>query len=112
MAETRGWQRVAALSDIKDGEAFAVELGGEPIALYRIDGQIHAIGDVCTHEFALLSQGFVEDCAIECPLHQAKFDIRTGRCLAPPADEDVPVYAVKVEGEDVFVSASNGSVMR
>ena len=112
MAETGGWQRVAALSDIKDGEAFAVELGGEPIALYRINGQVFAIGDVCTHEFALLSQGFVEDCAIECPLHQAKFDIRTGRCLAAPATEDVPAYAVRIESEDVFVRASDGLVMR
>ena len=103
MAETGGWQRVAALSDIKDGEAFAVELGGEPIALYRIDGQVYAIGDVCTHEFALLSQGFVEDCAIECPLHQAKFDIRTGRCLAAPATEDVRRYEIKIEGNDVYV---------
>lgn len=97
------WQRVAALADLQEGEAFPAKFEGESIALYRLGGEIYAIGDVCTHEFALLSQGFVEDGAIECPLHQAKFDIRTGRCLAAPATEDVKCYAVKVEGGDVFV---------
>jgi NAD(P)H-dependent nitrite reductase small subunit len=105
MAETSGWQRVAALSDLREGEAFPAKLGDAAIALYRLVGAVYAIGDVCTHEFALLSQGFVEDGAIECPLHQAKFDIRTGRCLAAPATEDVKSYTVKIEGNDVFVRA-------
>lgn len=104
MADT-GWQRVAALSDIRDGEAFPAMLGDAAIALYCIEGQVHAIDDVCTHEFALLSQGFVEGCAIECPLHQAMFDIRTGRCLSPPATVDLKTYAVKIEGDDVYVGA-------
>lgn len=97
------WQRVAAIGDIREGEAFAAKLGAEAVALYRIGGEIFAIGDVCTHEFALLSQGFIEDGAIECPLHQAKFDIRTGRCLAPPATRDVAAYRVRIEGDDVLV---------
>ena len=104
MAET-GWQRVAALDDLKEGEAFPAKLGGAAIARYWIEGQVHAIDDVCTHEFALLSQGFVEGCAIECPLHQAMFDIRTGRCLSPPATVDLKTYAVKIEGDDVYVGA-------
>ncbi len=103
MAETGGWQRVAALSDLREGEAFVAKLGDAAIALYRLNDGVYAIGDVCTHEFALLSQGFVEDGAIECPLHQAKFDIKSGRCLAAPATEDVKSYTVKVEGNDVFV---------
>ena len=99
-----GWHRVAALGDLKEGEAFPVKLGETPIALYHIDGEVHAIDDVCTHEFALLSQGFVEAGAIECPLHQARFDIRTGRCLAPPADRDLRTYEVRIEGDQVYVS--------
>jgi len=100
------WQRVAALGEIKEGEALPAKLGGEAIALYRLGAEVFAIGDVCTHEFALLSQGFVEDGAIECPLHQARFDIRTGRCLAAPATQDVKSYAVKIEGNDVYVRPS------
>jgi 3-phenylpropionate/trans-cinnamate dioxygenase ferredoxin subunit len=106
MTESGGWQRVAALSDLREGEPMPVRFGAEAIALYRVGGEVHALADVCTHEFALLSQGFVEDGAIECPLHQAKFDIRTGRCLSPPATEDLKCYAVRIEGGEVFVRAS------
>lgn len=74
-----------------------------PIALYRLNDQIYAIDDVCTHEFALLSQGFVEAGAIECPLHQARFDIATGRCLAPPADRDLRTYEVRIESDQIYV---------
>jgi 3-phenylpropionate/trans-cinnamate dioxygenase ferredoxin subunit len=104
MADLNGWQRVANLADIKDGEALPAKFGADAIALYRLDGEVFAIGDVCTHEYALLSQGFVEDGAIECPLHQARFDIRTGRCLAAPATEDVKAYAVRIENGEVYVS--------
>jgi len=102
MAES--WQRVAALSELSEGDAFPVKLGDRLIALYQLDGKVYAIDDVCTHEFAQLSQGFVEGGEIECPLHQARFDIRTGRCLAPPATEDLQSYAVRIEGNDVYVN--------
>lgn len=103
MAETEGWVRVAAVADLVDDAAFATRLGNRPIALYRLDGQIHALDDVCTHALALLSQGFIEDGAVECPLHGARFEIATGRCLAPPASVDLRVYAVRVEGSEVYV---------
>jgi NAD(P)H-dependent nitrite reductase small subunit len=99
-----GWRRVAAASQLRDGEACPAKLGDTPIALYQLNGQVFAIDDVCTHEYALLSQGFVEDGAIECPLHQAKFDIASGRCTAAPATVDLNRYAVRIEGDDVYVS--------
>src|ERR1700722_2806303 len=101
MAE--GWVRVAAVADVGEGAAFPTKLGNRPIALYRIDGHVHAIDDVCTHALALLSQGFIENGAVECPLHGARFDIATGRCVAPPASKDLRTYAVKVEAGDVYV---------
>jgi nitrite reductase/ring-hydroxylating ferredoxin subunit len=103
MEESLGWHRLAALSDLREGEPFAAKLGDDPIALHRLDGVVFAIGDVCTHEFALLSGGFVEDGEIECPLHQARFDIRTGRCLSPPATMDLPTYDVRIDGDNVYV---------
>ncbi len=105
MPDSGLWCRVAALSELADDAALPVRLGDVPIALYRLNGQVHAIDDVCTHEFALLSQGFVEHGAIECPLHQARFDIVTGRCLAPPATVDLRRYAVRIDGDDVYVCA-------
>ena len=105
MTDREGWVRVAALADLGEGAAFPAKLGNRPIALYRLDGDIHAIDDVCTHALALLSQGFIEDGAVECPLHGARFDIATGRCLAPPATVDLRVYPVRTEGDDVYVRA-------
>jgi nitrite reductase/ring-hydroxylating ferredoxin subunit len=103
IADAEGWVRVAALADLADGAAFATKLGQRPIALYRLDGKVHALDDVCTHALALLSQGFIEDGAVECPLHGARFEIATGRCLAPPASADLRTYAVRVEGDEVYV---------
>ena len=105
MADPEGWVRLVALADLGEGAAFPTKLGNRPIALYRLDGQMHALDDVCTHALALLSQGFIEDGAVECPLHGARFDIATGRCLAPPASVDLRVYAVRVEDDEVYVRA-------
>ena len=97
------WHRVAAASDVKEDEAAAVEVGEHRIALCRVSGTIYAFENVCPHAFALLSDGFIEENEIECPLHAARFDITTGECLAPPADRDLVTYPVKVEGDEVFV---------
>ena len=91
------------------GQAVAADIpaGGDvKIALCRVGGSIHAFENVCPHAYALLSDGFVEDTEIECPLHAARFDIATGECLGPPADRDLVIYPVKVEGHEVFVDVS------
>jgi nitrite reductase/ring-hydroxylating ferredoxin subunit len=99
------WHRVASSADLRDGEALPVDLAGTPIALYRVDGKIHALDDVCTHQYAALSQGFVADGTIECPLHAAQFDIATGECLSGPATQDLRTYEVRLEGDDIYVRA-------
>ena len=71
--------------------------------MYRSAGEFFATDNVCTHAYALLSDGYLEDGCIECPLHQARFDIRTGQALCAPATLDLKTYPVKVEGEDVLV---------
>src|SRR5262249_55735398 len=76
---------------------------GVPLALYDLEGTIYATHGVCTHAMALLSEGFVEDGKIECPLHQGLFDIRTGEALGPPGTTGIQTFAVKVEGDDVPV---------
>ncbi|MCA6108606.1 FAD-dependent oxidoreductase [Bradyrhizobium cenepequi] len=97
------WQRAASLSSIRDGGAIGGDVGGTPVALYNLGGAIYATHGICTHALALLSEGWVEDGKIECPLHQGRFDIRTGKALCAPLTQDLRTYAVKLEGDDIFV---------
>ncbi len=97
------WQRAASLSAIGEGTVVGAELGTTPIALFNLGGTVYATHGICTHAMALLSEGWVEDGKIECPLHQGQFDIRTGKALCAPLTEDLRTYAVKVEGDDIFV---------
>lgn len=98
------WARIADETDVIEGEAFASEYDGEAIALYRYEGEVFAIGDICTHEHTRLSDGWLEGGRIECPLHQSCFEIRTGKVIeGGPATEDVAAYTVKVEDGGIFV---------
>ncbi len=98
------WHRACRRADLKDGEPVGVKLADTSVGVFLVDGACHAVHDVCTHEYALLSQGYQDGATVECPLHAAKFDVVTGKCLAGPAHEDVAVYPVKLEGDDVFVA--------
>jgi len=97
------WQRAASLSSIKDGAVIGVDVGGTPVALFNLGGTVFATHNVCTHALALLSEGWIEDGKIECPLHQGQFDIRTGKALCAPLTEDLRTYAAKVDGDDILV---------
>ena len=96
------WIRIAAANQLQDDEVVAVSVQNMKLALYRIDGGYYATDNVCTHQFALLSDGYLEDGRIECPLHQARFDIRSGRALCAPATADLRTFAVKIEGADIL----------
>jgi len=93
----------ANMADLLEDEPFPVKLGDEQIALYLLDGEVHALHDVCTHQFALLSDGYMEDGCIECPLHQGRFDVRTGAALCAPVTTAVRVYEVRVDDGAVMV---------
>ena len=77
------------------------------IALIRDGDEIYAILDECSHQSIALSEGEVEGCEIECWLHGSRFDLRTGKPLALPATEPVPIYPVTVDGDDVYVDVHN-----
>jgi naphthalene 1,2-dioxygenase ferredoxin component len=95
-----GWVRAAARSDLAEGEVIGVEVGGRSIALYDADGRLFATDNICTHAYACLSDGWLDGEVIECPLHAARFDIRNGKVLDPPATEDLKTYPVRiVDGE-------------
>ena len=81
------WIRIASTDQLTDDdEVIPVAAGDKQLALYRSEGEFYASDNVCTHAYALLSDGYLEDGCIECPLHQARFDIRTGKavCARPP----------------------------
>ncbi len=96
--------RVCALSELEQDAARRVEVDGVAIAIVLDgDGEVHAIGDVCTHGDISLSDGFVEGDTLECWAHGSAFSLRTGHPLNLPAYEPVPVYEVTIEGDDVLV---------
>jgi 3-phenylpropionate/trans-cinnamate dioxygenase ferredoxin subunit len=95
---------VAKTDEIQPGERLIFELGKRWIAVFNVDGQYYAIEDVCSHDDGPLAEGKLIGCQIECPRHGAKFDLRTGEVLTPPALVDVPVYQVRVIGDEIQVS--------
>jgi 3-phenylpropionate/trans-cinnamate dioxygenase ferredoxin component len=97
------WHAVAGADELGDDEALGVRVGEVPIAIVRAGGALHAVNNVCTHQYALLSDGFVEDGCIECPLHQGRFELTTGKAVCAPVTEPIKVYPVKVEGGRILV---------
>ncbi|MEX1147370.1 MAG: non-heme iron oxygenase ferredoxin subunit [Sphingomonadales bacterium] len=94
---------VARVSDIPEDEGLCVAVDGVKVALFRVGGAVYAIADTCSHAEASLAEGFLEGTMIECPLHQACFDIRTGKVLSDPATEDVASYPARIDGDSVIV---------
>ncbi|HLZ09130.1 MAG TPA: non-heme iron oxygenase ferredoxin subunit [Chloroflexota bacterium] len=90
--------RVADTTEIPDGAAKYVDADGVPIAVFHVDGQFYATSDVCTHEEASLSEGELEGEVVECPLHGARFNVRTGEVKSLPAVVRLKTYPVRVVG--------------
>jgi nitrite reductase/ring-hydroxylating ferredoxin subunit len=104
MAEETKWVRVAGVDEIGEGEVISVQIGDEQIAIYHMEGgDFRATDNICTHEYACLSDGWLEDGVIECPLHAGRFDVRTGEGQGAPIDKNLRVYPARVEGGDVLI---------
>ncbi|WP_022899343.1 non-heme iron oxygenase ferredoxin subunit [Humibacter albus] len=97
-------ERVCTAAELVANEARRVVLSGVPIALVKDSaGDIHAIGDTCTHGEISLSEGFVEDDSLECWAHGSRFSLTTGKPLNLPAYEPVPVFTVEIIDGDIFI---------
>lgn len=97
-------QRACAVSELEQDTPLRVVLDNVPIAIVKDSaGEIHAIGDTCTHGDVSLSEGFVEDDTLECWAHGSAFSLRTGKALNLPAYEPVPVFVVEIDGDDVLI---------
>ena len=97
------WVDVAGLEEIDPEFPLGVEVNGTKIGLFQSGETIHALEDICPHAFALLSQGFLEDGVIECPLHAARFEIATGKCLSEIGERDVKCFPVRVHDGRVSI---------
>jgi 3-phenylpropionate/trans-cinnamate dioxygenase ferredoxin component len=98
------FSRACPLAEVPAEGAVGIEVDGEPVCLVRTGGEVFALRDVCSHAEVPLSEGEIYDHTVECWLHGSSFDVRTGAPTGPPATEPVPVYPVKIEGDDVYVS--------
>ncbi|MFQ5879666.1 MAG: non-heme iron oxygenase ferredoxin subunit [Dehalococcoidia bacterium] len=96
--------KVARASEVEPGQVKVAIVGERRIALCNVDGVFYAIDDVCTHDGGSLDQGELDEYAIECPRHGARFDVRSGKVLALPAVKPVATYQVKVEDGDIAVA--------
>ncbi len=93
-----GWVRVAKAADVGAGKVLGVRVGARDLAVFHMaDGKFCVTDNVCTHEFALLSDGWFEDGCIECPLHAGRFDVMTGKGQGAPIDKDIEVFEAKLE---------------
>jgi nitrite reductase/ring-hydroxylating ferredoxin subunit len=97
--------KVAKVADIPPETARCVEVEGRRIGLFNLGGVIHAVDDTCPHADASLSEGEIVGTEVSCPLHFATFDLETGACTGPPADDDLRTYTVRVTDDgDVEVA--------
>ena len=97
------WTKVCSVLELTEDEVFAYDVLGEAVAVYNLEGKYYATEGLCTHEKAELVKGYLSDGIIECPKHNARFEVATGKCLRRPAKQDLKTYPVKVEGNDLYV---------
>jgi len=103
-SQSPAFVRACSLSDIPESGILSVELNRDEIAIVRTEGEVFAIRDWCSHAAVPLSEGEVYGYTIECWLHGSCFDLRTGKPTSVPATVPVPIYPVKIEGDDVLVA--------
>lgn len=101
------WVDAVAAGDLPDGDAMRFDHNGLCVAVYNSGGKFYATAGVCSHEHAFMSEGYLDGHVIECPLHQALFDIRTGAVLSPPATKPLRVFETRVANGQVQVKVDD-----
>jgi nitrite reductase/ring-hydroxylating ferredoxin subunit len=95
--------QVCQVRDVEEGCALKVKTNDLTLAVFNLNGAFYVIDDQCTHGPGSLSEGFIEDCIVECDFHNGRFDVRTGAVVGPPCIVPVRTYKVTVEGEKVLI---------
>jgi nitrite reductase/ring-hydroxylating ferredoxin subunit len=102
------WKHLCATSKLSEGEPLGFTVGDQRVALYKVDDDIFATDDVCSHAFALLSTGFLEGHVVECPLHGAMFDVRDGRCRSGTY-KNISTFRVEIRDGEIYVHLDDGA---
>jgi nitrite reductase/ring-hydroxylating ferredoxin subunit len=97
------WKAVLPASELGEDEVLGVDVDGIDIAIYRTEGAYFATSNICTHAYARLCDGYLDGDVIECPLHQAEFDIKTGAVLGGPTQTPLPTYPTRIRNDWVEV---------
>lgn len=101
------WLDVAGAAELAPGTRRVIDVDGVAVAVFNLDGEYFAIEDICSHDGGELASGELEGEVIICPRHGARFSIKTGAVLGPPAYEDIRTFPVRVEGGRVQVMSSD-----
>jgi naphthalene 1,2-dioxygenase system ferredoxin subunit len=105
------WAVATTVARLNEADGImACQVGRFKVALYSVATEIFATADLCTHGGASLSQGYLESFEIECPLHQGRFDIRTGAVVAPPCKRPVRIFPVRVEDGAILIGIPIDSI--
>lgn len=105
MAEEK-WVAVGNRTELAEGAMKGVDVGDLQIAIYNVEGEIYATDNICTHAFALLTDGFLDGDVIECPLHGGCFKVKTGEGTCAPVTEDIKTYPVRISGDTIEVNVA------
>ncbi len=106
MSNDETWIQVGSSTDLAEGSMRGVEHGDLQIAIYNLEGEFYATDNICSHAFALLTDGFMDGDIVECPLHGGCFKIRTGEGQGAPISEDIKTYPVRVMNDVIEVRIS------
>ncbi|HET9901769.1 MAG TPA: non-heme iron oxygenase ferredoxin subunit [Actinomycetes bacterium] len=101
------YSRACPVADVPEGTAVRCVIDGEAVAVVHTEGEFYAIRDECSHAEVPLSEGDIDGTTLECWLHGSRFDLVTGRPIGLPATVPVPVYPVKIDGDDVLVAVND-----
>ncbi|QEF97775.1 Biphenyl dioxygenase ferredoxin subunit [Stieleria maiorica] len=106
------WTRVMSNDELPPGQSKMVLVGNTIVALFNVDGTVYAIDDACPHQGAPLSEGRLDGCVVSCPWHRVEVDVTSGRLLSGPGIRDVACYAIKIDGEVVWVDVPDSGPCR
>jgi nitrite reductase/ring-hydroxylating ferredoxin subunit len=100
---TQEFVKVAEVTELAPGEMKVVEWGEDQVLLVNLDGSMYACDNICTHAGAPLNEGSLEGELVECPLHGSVFNVTNGEVVGPPAEDELRVFQVRVDGQDILV---------
>jgi nitrite reductase/ring-hydroxylating ferredoxin subunit len=98
------FMKAAHVDEVPPGKMKTVNINDQPIVLANVDGTIYAFSGICSHADGPLGRGKLLGNVVECPFHAGQFEVSSGRAVMPPATDDVPTYAARIEGDDIWVT--------